>query len=742
MATLLPLEFIGDRTYRRVVVPRDALSAIAAFPAVLWIDVYHPGAPSGQRETHLTLGSTLTTSTGTLGPVPGNHRQWISDHALGNYKSIMKIGTVDTGFDIGSVTDVHRDFRNAAGISFVQVVRYSNAIGSDADCNGHGTMVAGVLAGNAGIPAATQTKDLGSLHGDADYYMGLGIVPEMPLVVGRIFNYLGAGLCDEPPLCFDPQPFHVIYSDLYNRGARIVNSSWNDSVNPNYTGESPSYRGSSQIHDRLVRSVTGEDGGPPMTIYVSSGNNENFVQDYVSSPATAKNVISVGGSENVNPNTYPEVSGVSPSATKGPDADNGNDWWRVTQIGPTEGDHRIKPDLLAPASAIESPRTRSVAACRRLPAAVGIDDDATDGQVSPVGEQHYWSRGTSFAAPLAAGAGALLYTWFRNTYGVDPKPALVKAMQISLARELTGTFLNHPPDPYQGWGKVDLTRLFDPPPAFVVRNEEQSEILTNGQLLRLPAGSRYQIKDLGKPVKVTLAWTDAAGTPGAQKALANDLDLTVNFYITGGPVKFALGNDFNPAGHTNVRTVTGTGTPDTVNNVEQVVFTYVDSGADQFFVDVLGKSIVADGINVWNGTVPQQNFALFLENVITVPPGATRFNTLTPCRIVDTRNAQGPYGGPYLSGAQARSFMIRGQCGVPLTAKGVSVNLTAIPEGGDGYLTAYPSDPPPNVSTLNYRNGVVRANNATLAMDSSGNVRVVASVGPTHLLLDVSGYFE
>jgi hypothetical protein len=41
-------------------------------------------------------------------------------------------------------------------------------------------MVAGVLAGNAGAPLSTQTKDIGSQspYFDSDYYMGLGILPK------------------------------------------------------------------------------------------------------------------------------------------------------------------------------------------------------------------------------------------------------------------------------------------------------------------------------------------------------------------------------------------------------------------------------------------------------------------------------------------------------------------------------------------------------------------------------------
>lgn len=63
-------------------------------------------------------------------------------------------------------------------------------------------------------------------------------------------------------------------------------------------------------------------------------------------------------------------------------------------------------------------------------------------------------------------------------------------------------------------------------------------------------------------------------------------------------------------------------------------------------------------------------------------------NPLAPCRIVDTRDAPGPWGPPL--GGSDRTFILAGTCGIPATARAVSVNLTVVQPGADGYLSVYP----------------------------------------------------
>jgi spore coat protein A, manganese oxidase len=129
------------------------------------------------------------------------------------------------------------------------------------------------------------------------------------------------------------------------------------------------------------------------------------------------------------------------------------------------------------------------------------------------------------------------------------------------------------------------------------------------------------------------------------------------------------------------------------------------------------------------------------------PPAVagTSFHTLTPCRIADTRNPTGPQGGPPLAAGASRSFAVSGVCAIPPTAKSVAVNLTAVLPTGDGYLTLYPTGLPlPLSSSINFRTGIVRANNAVLPLGTGGQITVFCGMqsGSTDFLLDVTGWFE
>lgn len=124
-----------------------------------------------------------------------------------------------------------------------------------------------------------------------------------------------------------------------------------------------------------------------------------------------------------------------------------------------------------------------------------------------------------------------------------------------------------------------------------------------------------------------------------------------------------------------------------------------------------------------------------------------RYYTLAACRVIDTRNANGPLGGPALAGSGAqRLFTLSGSCGIPASAKSVSVNLTVTQEAASGSLTIYPGDGAPNAtSSISFRTGTTRANNAivSLASDGSGRIGVENdSAGTLHFVLDVNGYFQ
>jgi hypothetical protein len=127
------------------------------------------------------------------------------------------------------------------------------------------------------------------------------------------------------------------------------------------------------------------------------------------------------------------------------------------------------------------------------------------------------------------------------------------------------------------------------------------------------------------------------------------------------------------------------------------------------------------------------------------PPTSTSlaFYPITPCRAVDTRNAAGPLGGPYMAAGQTRSFPVLSSttCNLPANAQAYSLNVTAVPAGPLGYLTVWPTgQPQPAASTLNATTGTIVANAAIVPAGSSGAVSVFVQDN-TDVVLDVNGYF-
>jgi hypothetical protein len=127
---------------------------------------------------------------------------------------------------------------------------------------------------------------------------------------------------------------------------------------------------------------------------------------------------------------------------------------------------------------------------------------------------------------------------------------------------------------------------------------------------------------------------------------------------------------------------------------------------------------------------------------VTQGPVPLEFVPVTPCRVVDTRNPEGPIGGPTMTEATMRSFAIpESACGIPSTAQAYSLNVTVVPQRPLSFLKLWPDgQPPTNVSTLNSDGGVV-ANAAIVAAGNSGAVDVYVT-DPTDVILDINGYFD
>ena len=135
-----------------------------------------------------------------------------------------------------------------------------------------------------------------------------------------------------------------------------------------------------------------------------------------------------------------------------------------------------------------------------------------------------------------------------------------------------------------------------------------------------------------------------------------------------------------------------------------------------------------------------------LAAVNSVPPPGASFFTVTPCRVLDTRNPAGPLGGPALVGGNTRTFVIINSCGIPVGATAVSVNVAETQAQGAGHLRIFPAGSPlPDVATINFGAGQTRSNNAILSLGAGGAITVYAGIGAgltVDFILDVNGYFQ
>jgi hypothetical protein len=152
------------------------------------------------------------------------------------------------------------------------------------------------------------------------------------------------------------------------------------------------------------------------------------------------------------------------------------------------------------------------------------------------------------------------------------------------------------------------------------------------------------------------------------------------------------------------------------------------------------------GPTVPNWTVPPYHLASAsggLSTMTDISQGVG-FVAMEPCRVFDTRNAVGPYGGPRLVANTTRNFDIdSGPCQViPAGVEAYSMNFGAIlPDGANSFITIWPTGTAqPLVSSINPIQGVVVANAAIVPAGTSGQVSVFPNTG-VHLYGDINGYF-
>lgn len=220
------------------------------------------------------------------------------------------------------------------------------------------------------------------------------------------------------------------------------------------------------------------------------------------------------------------------------------------------------------------------------------------------------------------------------------------------------------------------------------------------------AGTTVTVNPIPSTPVITAPSTVVAGSPNHTASVPSNLGSTYAWSISNGTITNGQGS-------------------------AQITFTAGSSGT-------LTLSVVETSAN---GCVSQSGSA----NVTVGTAGTTQFHTLTPCRVLDTRNPTGPYGGPAIAALSSRTFVAAGQCGIPSGAIALSINITVTQGAAGGNVLIYRTGiVSPNVSIIAYRAAQTRANNGILALGAGGDF-VVESGQPTgtvHVIVDVNGYFQ
>ena len=548
------------------------LAAVAHVTDVAWVQNFQMREKHNEAGAGVIMGANTANSNGYDG-------------------STQIVAVADTGIGGGTASTAHADIPSNRvtavydwpGISASGCYTAISDGSIDVD-SGHGTHVAVSVLGD----------------GDANG-VGQGTAPAASLVFQSTEDFADmSGQCslfypDGYYLIGLPDDIRTLFQQAYDAGARIHSNSWGSDAAGDYTLDSANT-------DDFIWT------NPDMTITFSAGNagtdaNGNGVvdNDSIGSPATAKNVITVGASENARPDnfacdtglTYTDCAaqgGVNDIFTYGaawpgdypanpiasdPSAGNAQQMAAFSSRGPTD-DGRIKPDVVAPGTWILSGYSDLYQ--QEYDGSANPQNGAWqyDGYGFPYSQGYKYMSGTSMSNPLTAGAAAVVRDYYQKAHGLNASAALVKATLINSAVDLLdenndGANDNDYPIPnnHEGWGLVQVDNATDGSHQFV----ENAGISTGNT-----ASYNYGVNS-GGFFKVSLVWSDYPSTEAASANLVNNLNLKVT--APGGQVYW--GNNFSGGWST-----TG-GSADSVNNVENV---YVQSAASgTWTVEVIGANV-------------------------------------------------------------------------------------------------------------------------------------------------------
>lgn len=482
------------RSKLRLMLPAAHLDDLARLSGVRWIEKAPAWKLYNNKATDIMGGRTV----------------W-NNHGLRGTGQVVAIA--DTGLDKGSTSpaQLHDDFENGSGVSRVSVIHDRVGDGGSDVNSGHGTHVAGSVLGNG-----KQSGSNPAAHSyPATSYAGLA--PEATLVFQALENNTNGSLSGIP------LDLNELFTQAASSGAKIHTNSWGSDDAGAYTTDAENVDEYAWNHKDF-------------TILFAAGNagidhNADGVIDRFSmgSPASAKNAITVGASENNRPNGSTPTPGYDvPWGTGG--------WLRFYPADPVRSDHvsnnsngmaafssrgptldgRIKPDIVAPGTNIAST----------------LSSLATEESWGPLNADYTFMGGTSMATPLTAGATALVRQFYTDQKSVTPSSALLKATLANGATNIapgqygggaTQEIGSTRPTNVAGWGRVNLESTLFPTSPSTLRFADEKNGLTTGASKTFT----YNVINAAQPLRVTLAWTDYPGSAAAAGGLVNDLDIHV-----------------------------------------------------------------------------------------------------------------------------------------------------------------------------------------------------------------------